>query len=77
MPPKQGQIGGIFKAVFVIPSWSLRREKILVTGSISKEVHKSLVEQLVSSKFHQVKSVELYDQENTCSIKHEFKGKNP
>lgn len=38
-------------------------------------MHKPLVEQTLSPKFPQVKSVGLYDQENICSIKHEFKGK--
>lgn len=75
MPPMQGQIGGFFKAVFVTQSWSLCREKTLVTGAISKEMHKPSVEQTISPKFPQVKSVGLYDQENICSIKQEFKGK--
>lgn len=76
MLPMQGQIGGFLKDVFVIPSWSLCREKILVTGAISKEVHKSLVEQIVSPKFPQVKSVELCDQENICPWNMNLKGKN-
>lgn len=77
MPPMQGQIGGFFKSVFVIQFWSLCREKILVTV-LSAEMHKPLVEQMVNPKFPQVKSVGLYDQENICSTKHEFKGKkNP
>lgn len=50
MPPMQGQIGGLFKAAFVIIQfWSLHREKILpVTGAISQEVHNPLVEQTMS-----------------------------
>lgn len=79
MPPMQGKIGGLFKAAFVITQfWSLRRERIvLVSGSISKEVHNLLVEQMISPKFHHIKSVGLYNQEKMCPIRHALKEKNP
>lgn len=50
MPLMQGQIGGLFKAAFVINQfWSLLIERILpVTDAITKEVQNPLVEQMVS-----------------------------
>lgn len=70
MPPIQGQIGGLYKAAFIIIQfWSLHREKILlVTGAISKDMHKPLVEQ-ISPKICPVKSVASYNQEKICPIR--------
>lgn len=46
----QGQIGGLFKAAFVINQfWSLLIERILpVTDAITKEVQNPLAEQMIS-----------------------------